>query len=101
MWTYALIWLIAVSAPTPTPGHGRPLDCAAVRAELAHGRSTPEVAVQFHSSTRRVRECERAQGHQLHESHGRSFPTRTPIPMRTDFPTPYPSPGPAGRRPRS
>jgi len=86
MRAYSVAWLLLVAA-MPTPGRTRHLNCAAVRAALARGQSPPEVAVEFHTSTRLVNECQQEKNR--HQHGFRLMESPTPIPERTDIPTPF------------
>jgi len=85
-----VVWFLA-STLLPTPGQPRHLNCAAIRAALARGQSPAEVAVVFHTSTRWVYQCQREKDRRHHGSFLVRSPT--PIPERTDIPTPeFPTP---------
>jgi len=87
---WILTWFLGVTVlPTPsipTPSRTPHLNCAAIRAALARGRSLAEVAVEYHTSTRLVLLCQQEKRHRQHGF--QMVRTRTPIPERTDVPTP-------------
>ncbi|MBI4519164.1 MAG: hypothetical protein HY699_25515 [Deltaproteobacteria bacterium] len=96
--TVVVAFLIAL--PGAEPASARRLNCAAVRAALARGRSVTEVAVQFQTSAGRVFDCKRDQRKPSKKDRraARWRPSPTPFPQRPDLPTPMVSPEPP--RPR-
>ncbi|MBI1814631.1 MAG: hypothetical protein HYR72_06615 [Deltaproteobacteria bacterium] len=88
LFTAALLGTLTLPA---APLSARQLNCAAVRAALNAGKAPADVAMQFHTSTRRVFECKTGKDQHHHRTpgsahgpHGRSLvrPTHTPIPER-------------------
>jgi hypothetical protein len=95
----ALVVVLASTVLLPASSLARKLNCAAVRAALARGRTPKEVAIQFETSMRRVYDCTKGNPKDPHQrSYSRRRPTRTAVPERTDQPTPYPTPAPPAAR---